>query len=506
MAMNLATKDPKSSAASFRTFIEELAEENDLLSITKEVDPHLELAAITRKVYETRDKAPLFQSVKGRTEDGLFRVLGAPVGASKLPGKCFIRIAKSLGLPSTSSGRDIIEAINQAKRLQPIPPTEFETGPVKEFKIAGEHIDLESLPIPMLHEADGGRYLQTFGMFIVQSPDGAWVNWSITRGMVNGKRTMVCPTMSAQDIGRIRNMWLERGEDMPFALCFGVPPAAIMVSGMPIAKGVNESGFVGALIGKPVEVTKCETSEIRIPRDTELVLEGLVSATETANEGPFVEYHGHAFQGVAKPAPVFRVDAITYRKDPIVPICVTGRAAEESETVWALTQAAEVLNICQAAGLPIKMVWSPFESHCLWFALQVDWTALRALRTDMEEFCKKVGTIVFASKPGFYIPKVYLVGEDIDPTDLSDVIWAEATRCQPEVNEFFFDGYGNIPLIPYVSRGFRKGRNHVKVVRCCMFPEEFTEAKENWKSASFRGSYPQDIQDKVDSQWTSYGF
>ncbi|KAK7443290.1 hypothetical protein Landi51_09073 [Colletotrichum acutatum] len=248
---------------------------------------------------------------QGSHRTGLFRVLGAPVGASKLPGKRFIRIAKSLGLPSTSSGRDITQAINQAKRLLPIPPAEFKTGPVKYFNIAGEDINLKSLPIPMLHEADGGRYLQTFGMFIVQSPDG------------------VHRAHSQHVAGK--------GEDMPFALCFELPPAAIMVSGMPIPKGVNESGFVGAMIGKPVEVTRCETSEIRIPRDAELVLEGLVSVTETADEGPFVEYHGHAFQCVPKPAPVFRVDAITYRKDPILPICVTGRATEESETVWALT-------------------------------------------------------------------------------------------------------------------------------------------------------------------------
>lgn len=81
-----------------------------------------------RKVYETEDKAPLFENVKGRHENGLFRVLGAPVGASSVPGKRFIRIAKSLGLPSDASGADIVGAVNRAKKTDPIPPREFDTG------------------------------------------------------------------------------------------------------------------------------------------------------------------------------------------------------------------------------------------------------------------------------------------------------------------------------------------------------------------------------------------
>lgn len=278
-----------------------------------------------------------------------------------------------------------------------------------------------------------------------------------------------------------------------------------MVSGMPIPKGVNEGGFVGSLLGQPVEVVKCETNDIWVPRNAEIVLEGVISSIETANEGPFVEYHGHVFPGKGKPAPIFNVTTVTYRQDPILPICVVGRATEESETVWALTQAAEVLTICQSAGLPIETVWSPFESHCLWFAVQVNWAKLRVLQTNMKDLCEKVGHAIFGSKPWFYIPKIYLVGEDIDPTNLNEVIWVEATRCQPQVNDFFFDAYGNTPLIPYVSHGLRESRNHVKAVRRCMLLVEFTDTP-NWKHGSFRGSYSQEIQAKVDDQWSEYGF
>ncbi|KAM0433336.1 hypothetical protein ACHAPT_004212 [Fusarium lateritium] len=508
MATTSPEEDSKSAAQSFRRFIQELHDENDLVTVDAEVDPHLELAAIVRNVYETEDKAPLFSNVKGRQANGLFRILGAPVGASKIPGKRFIRIAKSLGLPSDATGQEIIHKIRETKRLPKVPPTEVSSGPVKENKIFGDDIDLTALPTPLLHQDDGGRFLQTFGMYIVQSPDGSWVNWSITRSMVNENdpKSLIGPVIPRQDIGVIRKMWQDKGEDMPFALCFGVPPAAIMVSGMPLPKGVNETDFIGALTGSPVEVTKCETNDILVPADAELVFEGFVSSSETASEGPMAEYHGHIFPGESKQCPIFKVNAITHRNDPILPICITGRAPEESETVWGLMQAAEVLTICQDAGLPIKMVWNPFESHCIWFVLQVDRVQLRAMNTTMEEFSTKVGHAVFASKPGFYIPTVYLVGDDIDPTNFKDVVWAAATRCQPRANEFFFDEYPNIPLIPYVGYGVKSGRNAWKVVRCCLFPSEFEHDELVWREASFRGNYPEDIQEKVKSQWEAYGF
>ncbi|KAI9172783.1 3-polyprenyl-4-hydroxybenzoate decarboxylase [Paramyrothecium foliicola] len=501
-----ATQINITAAQSLRQFVKELEDEGDLLRITEEVDPYLEIGAITRKVYETEDKAPLFENLKGRTADGLFRVLGAPVGASRQPGRRFIRLAKSLGLPSTSTGREIVEHVNKAKKFAPIPPREVPTGPVKQFKLYGNDIDLTSLPVPFLRQDDGGKFIQTYGMYVVKTPDGSWVNWSITRSMVHAKQSLVGPIMPRQDIGVIRQMWTDRGEDMPFALCFGVPPAAIAVSGMPLPKGVNETDFIGALLGAPLEVTRCETNDLFVPADAEIVLEGVVSRTETAPEGPMAEYPGIVIPGKQKPCPVFKVHAMTYRQDPILPISVTGRAVEESETIWAVMQAAEVLHITQAAGLPVKMVWSPFESHCHWFVIQIDRQKLRSVGTNIKDFTTRVGHVIFGSKPGFYIPKIFITGDDIDPTNLRDVIWAEATRCQPYANEVFFDQYPNIGLLPYVAHGIKAENNHYKVAKCCMLVDEFEDVDLPWKIGSFQGSYPKDLQDKVEHKWQTYGF
>ncbi|KAG5825096.1 hypothetical protein H9Q74_004807 [Fusarium xylarioides] len=247
----LPAEAPKSPAVNFRRYIQELHNNDDLVLVEKEVNPDLELAAICRRVYKKEDKAPLFMNVKGSGSGGLFRVLGAPVGASIVPGKRFIRIANSLSLPSDS----------------------------------------------------------------------------------------------------------------------------------------------------PVEVVECETNDIYVPTCAEVVYEGFVSATEAAPEGPMAEYHGHIFPGESHDCPLFRVNAITHRTDPILPVCVAGRAPEENHTVWGLMQAAEILTICQDAGLPITMAWNPFESHCLWFVLQLDMKKVRDMNTNMKEFSERVGHTIFVSNP-----------------------------------------------------------------------------------------------------------
>ncbi|KAF5962263.1 3-octaprenyl-4-hydroxybenzoate carboxy-lyase [Fusarium bulbicola] len=226
---------------------------------------------------------------------------------------------------------------------------------------------------------------------------------------------------------------------------------------------------------------------------------------EAAPESPMAEYHGHIFPGESHDCPLFRVNAITHRTDPILPVCVAGRAPGETHTVWELMQAAEILTICQDAGLPITMAWSPFESHCLWFVLQLDMKKIRDMNTKMKKFSERVGHTIFGSKPGFYIPTIYLVGDDIDPTNLKDVIWADATRYQPKAHEFFFDQYPSIGLIPFVSHGYKEGKHHYKTVRCCIFPGAFSQDV-FWGEASFEGNYSKEIQAKVLKDWATYGF
>lgn len=277
---------------SFRAFVEALDEDGDLVQINDECDPNLEVGAIIRRVCETDGKAPLFNKLKGQNKDGLWRILGAPNSLRSDQTQRFGRLARHLGLPITASMKDILGKMVAAKTAKPIAPKVVETGPCKEFKLSPEDFDLTQLPAPLLHQSDGGKYVQTYGMHIVKSPDGSWVNWSIARAMVDDRNHLTGLVIEPQHIWQMHQKWKAIGNDMPWALAFGVPPAAIMAASMPLPDGLSEAEYIGSLVGQPLEVVKCETNDLMVPANSEIVLEGFCSITETAPEGPFGEMHG----------------------------------------------------------------------------------------------------------------------------------------------------------------------------------------------------------------------
>lgn len=167
---------------SLREFIEALRQIGEVQPIDKEVDWNLEIGAITRRSYELRAPAPLFNKIRG-IELG-FRVLGAPGGLSADPKFRYSHIATALGFDPSTFGRSLVESLAQAVDRPGIPPRWLDTGPCKENKMIGDNVDLLRFPTPLIHGNDGGRYIQTFGMNIVRTPDGKWTNWSINRMML----------------------------------------------------------------------------------------------------------------------------------------------------------------------------------------------------------------------------------------------------------------------------------------------------------------------------------
>jgi len=307
-----------------------LRSDNDLAEINREVDPNLEVAAIVRRVSEVNGKAPLFNNVKG-SKNGLWRMFGNSGSLRNSEKEKFGRVARNFGLPPTATWKEISERTQAAKSATPLKPNVLPTGPCKENKLSGDQIDLEALPVPYLHEGDGGKYLQTYGIHVLQSPDGTWTNWSIFRGMVVDKQRIVCLVGTGQHNSVIRQKWLEAGKtEIPWALAMGVPPIANLVAALPVPENVSEGEYVGALVGKPLDLVKCELSDLLVPANSEIVLEGTFSLKDKALEGPFGDFLGIVFDNDQHPMPLFKVETITYRNDAILPISVPGRITDES--------------------------------------------------------------------------------------------------------------------------------------------------------------------------------
>lgn len=484
---------------SFRQYVEKLKEYNDVVPITKEVDWNLEMSAVTRRAYDLPAPAPLFKNIKGCIPG--FEVLGAPVGMSSDKEHPFLRVALSLGLPAGTAPTEIVRAWSGLPDVEPIPPRLVETGVCKENKLFGDDIDLTKLPVPMIHYGDGGRYINTYGIFIARTPDGSWVNWAISRAMLDGPQTIAGVVIPTQDFGKIYAEWKKIGKEMPFALCLGVDPAIAMIAGYPLPSGISEDGMIGGWYGEAVDVVKCETNDLLVPASTEIVIEGFASLDEMVPEGPMGEYGGYVWSGRSKPVPCFNVTAMTHRNNPIMPLCVAGVPTEENHTNWGISIAASIQNVLEKEGFPIKECFIPMESAAHWFVVSVDRSRQNE---DDGKLALDIGKAVFASKGGSYIPKVMVVDDDIDPSNIKQLVWALATRHHPDSRIILPDQY-IFPLVAYLSGEEKSDAVSTRVIYNCLTPFHKWPKDQQPVEASFRG-YPEELCNYVIRNWEEYGF
>lgn len=490
-------------APTFRGFVDELRVLGELIDVTAEVDPLLELGAVIRRSYDLRAPAPLFHSAGGGVAG--CGVLGAPVGLSSRPGHELCRLALSLGLAPSARGTEIIEALASAAGAAPIPPRLVEAAPCQDVVVCGEQVDLADLPVPLIHRADGGRYVNTFGVIVVRSPDGAWTNYSIARQMMAGARSLAGGVASSQHLGMIHAMWRSLGKPTPFATALGVDPLIPFLASMPLPDGLGEADFIGGYRGAALDVVRCRTVDLEVPADAEIVIEGYISDTETVAEGPMGEYTGYINPGGAAEQPLWRVTALTYRQRPILPVVAAGPPAEEDHTVWGTAQAAACLHALRQAGLPVVTCWMPFEAACQWLVVSVrrDWPALGW--QSGAELAGAIGEAVFSCKAGVAVPRVSVVEDDVDITDMAQVVWACATRGHPHDDVLAFPDRPMLSLPIFLGAHDKARSRTTKVVHDCLAADT-TRPYGPLERVTFRDGWPDDIQSRVLRRWGSYGF
>jgi 4-hydroxy-3-polyprenylbenzoate decarboxylase len=359
------------------------------------------------------------------------------------------------------------------------------------------------LPTPVIHAGDGGRYVNTWGTVIVQTPDRSWTNWSIARIMLAGKNTLTGLVLPRQHLGMIYAQWKQLGRPMPFALAIGTAPAIPFASAMPLADGINEADFIGAYSREPLEVVDCETVDLQVPATSEIVLEGTVSIAETVPEGPIGEYTGYLNPGSGAPQPVFRVTAMTHRDQPILPVVASGQPIEENHTCWGLAISAQVLWELRSAGFPVTACFSPLHSAAHWLVVTVPGSYRGA--AVAENLVGELAKVLHRSRAGTLIPKVILLGDDIDPANLEEVVWAFASRCHPERGQFLFPNQETLPLLAFLSAPERAARLSTKVIYHGL-PLDDQPAERLPRRTSFRHGVPPAIREKVLRDWRSYGY
>jgi UbiD family decarboxylase len=351
-----------------------------------------------------------------------------------------------------------------------------------------------------VHDGDGGRYVNTWGIMVVRSPDGTWTNWGITRVMAAGSRTMVVMIKPPQDIGKIYAQWQERGEPMPAALVQGGEPAVPFAGGMPLPSGSDEAGFLGGWFGEALKVVRCRTVDLEVPAGAEIVIEGTVSLEEKLPEGPMGEFYGY-ISGRAAPRPVFHVSAITHRDDPVLPVVSAGKPVEEVHTVVAPTHSAEVLRNLRQAGLPATAVWLVPETACTLAVVSVprQWRQWGGgIHTTTRMLTREIAAVVLRPKVGFWVTRVLVADDDIDPTDLRDVLWCFATRCHPVRGQVLFEDQLFTPLhINYAPDEFATLSGPKTAYDCLLTPD----VGHRPVSTAFEQNFPEHVKARARALW-----
>jgi UbiD family decarboxylase len=488
---------------SLREFIDALGAIGEVQPIDQEVDWNLEIGAITRHSYELRAPAPLFNSIRG-IERG-FRVLGAPGGLSARPGLRYARVALALGLAPDAPARLLIEGLAAAQSRAGMPPRMVQTGPCKEHVMTGADVDLFQFPTPLIHGTDGGRYIQTYGVNIVRTPDGSWTNWSINRMMILDRNRLTCLIPPNQHLGVIHAQWKERGEPTPIVVALGVEPALPYLGGMSVPAGIDESHVLGAYFGEPMEVVPGETVDLPVPATAELVIEGRISHSDTDHEGPMGEYPGYLDRSQGAPKPVLQVSAVTYRSGAILPVVAAGPPVEEDHTGWGLPHAAVCLHDLRKADLPVTGTWMVLESACHWMLVAVspDWHERTGVTSV--DFAKRIGDVIFPTKSGFGIPKILLVEDDFDFTDVGQVVWAFASRAHPHHGEVYFEGQAQNSLPVYLDPNVKFTYHAFKVIYNCLLADRYPK-DERPIAADLVHGWPPEIQQRVLTNWHAYGY
>lgn len=475
-----------------RAWIDVLRENGELVDVKQSVDWNLEVGAITRRVYDTFAPAPLFTNIKGYPG---YRIFAAPIGLSAR--NHYARLALALDLPPDASLQTITEEYLR-RRKTPIPPAIVSQAPCQENVYTGNDIDLLRLPVPYQHEGDGGRYIGTWHSNISKDPLTGWVNYGMYRLMVHDRNHMGGIIATVQHFNQHLTAYKEKNQHMEFAIAIGTEPVTALMSATNLPEYISEADVIGGLRGEPLALARCKTVDLLVPATSEIVIEGYLDPNELRNEGPFGEYTGYLASGVG-PRPVYTVTAFTHRNDPILTMSCMGVPVDDSAVIMPVTEAAEIYReLKEGQGFPIKFVYMPPAgvTHLVVVSTKVPDTT----------YVNRLAMALWSTKAGrIHCNSLIVVNEDIDVTDIQQVIWAWTTRMHPTRGIWQVPNTFVSALLPWPTPEERAKRHGGRVLFDATWPADWPS---DWvpKVSSFEAAWPKEIQQQVLDQWKNYGF
>ncbi|MBI5827299.1 MAG: menaquinone biosynthesis decarboxylase [Deltaproteobacteria bacterium] len=412
-----------------REFLHALEKKGLLKKINAEVDPNLEVAEVQDRLVKRGGPAVLFEKVKGHgipivgnlfgTKERVALGLGVEEDELKEIGE-FIAL---LQRPQPPDGLwDAIKKIPFFGKVLTLGPKTVRTGPCQEVARIGDEADLSMLPIIKCWPKDVAPLI-TWPLVVTQSPTGGPYNVGVYRMQyLDGKR-LIMRWLRHRGGAAHQRLWEKEGRTMPVAVVIGCDPATIISAVTPVPEDVGEYHFAGVLRKKSIELVECKTVPLKVPASAEIVLEGEIRHGEVGTEGPFGDHTG--YYNAQEPFPVFRLKAITHRKDPLYLTTITGRPPKEDAVIGA------VLNRLYLPSLKLQF------PEVVDFSLPMEAVSYRiavvSIKKEYPGHARRLMMGIWGILKQFmYVKYIIVVDDDIDVNNWADVVWAVSTRVDPK--------------------------------------------------------------------------
>ncbi|WP_456379382.1 4-hydroxy-3-polyprenylbenzoate decarboxylase [Thiolapillus sp.] len=414
-----------------RDFISQLEQQGELRRIQAEVDPVLEMTEVSDRVLRAGGPALLFENPRGCDVPVLTNLFGTTRRVAMGMGEDSVSALREVGKllatlkePDPPKGmKDAWDKLPLYRKVLDMAPRERKSAPCQEVVLSGEDVNLSRIPVQTCWPGDAGPLI-TWGLVITRGPEKPRQNLGIYRMQVIGRNRVIMRWLAHRGGALDFREWQQAhpGEDFPVSVALGADPATILAAVTPVPDTLSEYAFAGLLRGSRTEVAKSLGNDLQVPASAEYVLEGVIRPDDTAPEGPFGDHTG--YYNEVDDFPVFTIERITHRSNPIYHSTYTGRPPDEPAILGVALNEVFV-PILQKQFPEITDFYLPPEGCSYRMAVV-------SMKKQYPGHAKRVMFGVWSFLRQFMYTKFVIVtDDDIDVRDWNDVIWAMTTRMDP---------------------------------------------------------------------------
>jgi 4-hydroxy-3-polyprenylbenzoate decarboxylase len=489
---------------SLRDLIYVLEQKGQLKRVGALVDPELEVAEIMRRLMYDKDRAAvLFENVKGHT----IPILGNTFGSNErlriaLEEDDFSQIGNRIvdltrmKMPTGVFGK--LRMLPKLSEISDYSPKHIDSGPVKELVLTEEQADLYSLPILTSFKGDAGRFI-TFGLTVTKHPDTEVTNIGVYRMQILNARKAIMHWQihkrGAQHLEILKDKKsknegeVSKDSRIAVAVVIGADPATMFSAVAPVPEGMDKYLFSGIVRKKGIKLVKCNTVDLEVPANAEMVLEGYVDPDDIQMEGPFGDHTG--YYTPAEPYPCFNLTCISMRKNPIYLTTVVGKPILED---------AYIGKVIERSFLPLIQMFHPeVVDFSMPAAAWFQGLAIISIKKRYPGQAKKVMMGLWGMGQ-LSLTKIFVtVDHDINVHDMDEVLWAVTTRTDPKRDLMFIENAPTDtldPSSPLLNLGSKVG----------------IDATTKWHQEGFSreiqvlATVDEKTQTLVSKRWREYGF